>query len=702
MSLNGIMSAAVSGLQTAQTGLRATSDNVANVDTRGYVRKVVDQSPFIAGGIGVGVKVDQIRLATDRFLQAASRDGTADAARAAAAESLWDQAQGLFGDPSTNSSFFSGLDRVFSGFATLSTMPNSIAARASVIAEVEQFFQHAAEISDNLQAVRDQADARINAGVEKVNTLLTQINDLNLEISRSRILTNDGTGPEQQQISLVEELSKLIDLKVTPRPQGGVDVRASDGMVLAGDGAAQLSYQRSGAVGELSVVTTGGTTQLLGSRLTSGEIKGLLDLRNIELPSVAAQLGELVSQTADQLNRVHNAYSAVPPPNQLSGRNTGLDMATAIRGFSGETTIAILNGTNVLQRRVDIDFDAGSMSVDGGPAAAFTPATFLATLNASLGALGSASFSGGALTLSASAGNGVAVQDDAADPSLKTGRGFSHFFGLNDVARSSTFPHYDTGLQSTDAHGFVPGGQVTFRLTDGQGSRLTDVNFTIPAAGTMNDLVTALNASPGGMGVYGSFSLDADGQLKFAAPAGSGRVLTVVQDLSQRGVGGPNLSTFFGIGEAARAARAPSFSVRPELRADASRLALGQLDLTVPAGATSLAKGDTRGADALSRVGQLATSFDPAGTVGGARVSLTDYASEFGGHIGRKADGAASAREHADAVVAEANARRSEMEGVNLDQELIQLTTYQQAYNASARMIQAVKEMYDVLLGMTN
>ena len=42
MSLNGIMGAAVSGLQTAQTGLRAVSDNIANVDTPGYVRKPVD------------------------------------------------------------------------------------------------------------------------------------------------------------------------------------------------------------------------------------------------------------------------------------------------------------------------------------------------------------------------------------------------------------------------------------------------------------------------------------------------------------------------------------------------------------------------------------------------------------------------------------------------------------------------------------
>jgi flagellar hook-associated protein 1 FlgK len=39
-------------------------------------------------------------------------------------------------------------------------------------------------------------------------------------------------------------------------------------------------------------------------------------------------------------------------------------------------------------------------------------------------------------------------------------------------------------------------------------------------------------------------------------------------------------------------------------------------------------------------------------------------------------------------------------EGVNLDQELISMTTYQQAFSASARLVQAGKDLYDVLLQM--
>ena len=45
----------------------------------------------------------------------------------------------------------------------------------------------------------------------------------------------------------------------------------------------------------------------------------------------------------------------------------------------------------------------------------------------------------------------------------------------------------------------------------------------------------------------------------------------------------------------------------------------------------------------------------------------------------------------------EVAARRQSVEGVNIDEELVRLTTYQQAFNASARMIQAAKELFDVL-----
>lgn len=703
MSLNGITLSAMSGLQTAQAGLRTVSDNIANIDTPGYVRKVLQQSSLATNGTGAGVKVEQINLAVDRFLQSAGIRAASDAGAAGAASALWDQAQGLFGDPSEDTSFFSALDQAFSAFSVLNDAPTSSAARAGALAQVSEFFNQSQTISDQLQNLRDQADAQIRSDVERVNQLLEQINSLNAEISRGRIMNSDATGPQNKQLQLIDELSSLMDVKVSSLDQGGYIVRASDGMMLAGEGAAKFSYDGSGARGELSVTSPAGRTQLFGARLTSGEIDGYLDLRNEELPAVSAQLAELVSRTADQLNRVHNQYTSFPPANALVGRDTGLDLPTAISGFSGASTVAILDANGVLQRRVDIDFTLGTMSVDGGPASAFTPASFLTDLNTALGPDGAASFTNGALSIKASAaGEGVAVADPAASPSGKAGQSFATFFGLNDLVRSTGFTQYDTGLKATDPHGFTPGSQITLRVTGADGARITDVAVTVPAAPTMTDLINSLNATSGGVGLWGGFSLDANGQLAFAPPSGSGVTLTVVQDSTTRGPGGPSMTALFGLDQQTRANRANSYSIRPDVQQDPTKLSLAKLDLSVAVGAPALATGDVRGADALTRAGQTPITFDAAGGFGKLTQSISDYAAGLSGQIARKAAAAEAAKETAEAVATEANTRRSSVEGVNLDQELIQLTTYQQAYNAAARMIQATREMFDVLFNMTN
>ena len=706
MSLTAITASAVSGLQAAQVGLNTVSDNIANVDTVGYVRKVVDQSSAASGGQGSGVSVDQIRLTADRFLQAASLSASSTAGAAGAAASMWDQAQAMFGDPSADTSFFSSLDQVFSSFSTLAAAPASSAARAGALSQVSTFFNQASSLSGQLQGLSQQADSRISADVQTANQLLTQIDSLNVQISRGQALSKDSTGPQDQQLQLINQLSSLMDVKVTPLAMGGVSVRASDGTVLTGSGfgPAQLSYASTATGGELSITSSSGQTQLLGSRLTSGEMKGYLDLRNTELPGVASQLSELTSQAAGALNAVHNSYSTVPAPNQLAGVGTGQDLPTAISGFSGTSTVAIVNSAGVIQRQVAIDFSAGTMSVNGGAATAFTPATFQATLNASLGAFGSATYTNGALSLTASPGNGVAVADSAAAPSQKAGRGFSDFFGLNNLVASTGVANFSTGLTGASPNGFVPGGQITFSVMGADGSRITNVAVTVPGAGTptMNDLLTALNAPVGGVGLYGSFALNGSGELAFTPNPGSGVSLNVAQDTTSRTVGGASMSAYFGLGATARAQRAGSFTVRADIAGNPANLALAQLDLAAPAGSSSLGVGDARGADALSQAGQLSLSFDPAGSTGAVSQTLSDYSAGVAGAIARKAAAADSTQTSAAAISSEANARRSSVEGVNLDQELIQLTTYQQAYNASARMIQATKDMFTTLLNMTN
>lgn len=703
MTMNAIMSSATTGLMAAQTGLRTVSDNIANVNTAGYVRKVVNQAPLVSAGMGVGVNITGISRAADAFLQRAALTAKASSAQSGVLAEAFDRAQALFGDPSSSSSFFNRLDEVFSAFTAAASDPASSIQRGAAIDGVTDFLNEASRISTSLKSLATEADGRIGAAVDRANQLLTQIDSLNADIGRAQVEGRDSTGSENIQGQLINELSSLIDVSVNARANGGSVIRASDGTVLAGNGgAATLSYVRAeGASGEIAVTLPGAAGQTsLRARLTSGEIRGLLDLRDRELPAVGAQLSEFVTKAVDELNRAHNASSSVPSPTSLTGRNTGLDLPTAISGFTGKTTIGVVAANGLLQRQVAVDFDAGTMSVDGGAAVAFTANTFLSTLNTSLGGFGSASFTNGALSLSANGGAGVAIADDATAPSTKAGKGFSHFFGLNDLVSSEGYPFYDTGLSATSPHGFTTGDTISLRVADGDGVRVRDVTVAVPAGGTMQDLLNALNSSTTGVGLYGSFSLDADGAMAFTANA-KGASLSVLNDDTQRGVGGPSISELFGVGLAQRGGRAERFEVRADIAGNPMKLALAKLDLSqASAGKPVLAVGDGRGANKLAKAGETLAGFDAAGGLAASTMTVSRYASELAGSIARKADAATSRQSIAEAVASEADTRRSSAEGVNLDQELISMTTYQQAFNASARLVQASKDMYDILMTM--
>ncbi|AYG95345.1 flagellar hook-associated protein FlgK [Brevundimonas naejangsanensis] len=695
MSLTSIMNIATSGMNAAQTQLRVVSDNVSNVNTPGYVRKIADQQSWVSQGVGAGVEIARIRLATDRFLQAASLNASADAGRQTVRYELYDRIQSLFGDPGADSGFFSQIDNVFAAFAASAENATSNPLRQEALWKTQGLFDDAARIAAQIQSVREDADARIKSAVETANALLEQIEKLNVEIAKATVVNADASGAQTAQAALIDQLSGLMDIRITGRGVGGVEIRTGAGILLAGQGAARLDYGRAGAVSSETVFNEvmvieppAGRPRSLAEGLTSGEIKGLLELRDGEAPAAAERLAELMTRLSDELNRAHNASSAAPPPNSLTGRNVGQTLETAVAGFTGKTSIVITDGQGVALHRVDLDF------------ATVNPATFLADLNAQLGAFGSASFVDGRLSIQGAGTNGVAVADDPAAPTNKAGRGFSHYFGLNDLVTTQRPAIYDTGLAPASSHGFTPGGTITFRFSDASGVKLRDIEVAVPGgAGDMTGLLAALNDPATGAGRMGTFSLSASGEMVFTPRPGTGATLAVLQDRTIQVPSGVSMSDLFGLG-GTRASRSDAFSIRADIARDPARMALGQVDLTVAPGVAVVSRNDARGGRLLAGADQRASPFSAAGGAAGGSMSVGRYASELSGEIGSRASMAKNSAHSAQALAKEATARRVSVEGVNLDEELVLMTTYQQAFNASARMVQAAKDLYDILLGM--
>lgn len=706
MSLNSILSTGLSGLAASQTQLNVVSDNVANVHTPGYVRKVANQVSRVTAGVGAGVDIAGIRLATDRFLQSAALQAQADSGQSGVRDELYGRIQSLFGDPSADSSLFAQADALFSSFSVLSEDALSSPRRQEALTAVQGFLDEAARVGDGVQAVRGDADARVAADVNVVNGLLESIAALNREISRTGVAGADTSGAQTKQAQFIDQLSQYLDVKVSARAAGGVTLRTGDGVLLVSDQAGSLSYDRAGTVtaetvfNDIKVTPPGGAPVSLREHLQSGEIAGLLDLRDRSGPAAADRLAELTSRIADELNRAHNAASAVPAPTRLDGKSVGPSLASALSGFTGKTTVAIVDSSGVVKRRVDIDFGAGTFSVNGGAASGYSAAAFDADLSAALGGFGSASFANGKLSIQASGGDGVAIADDATTPSAKGGRGFSWYFGLNDLVQSTRPFVYDTGLGGTDASGFAAGQTLTFRFSSPDGARLRDITVTTPAGGSMNALLTAINDVTTGVGRYGAFALDAKGALQFTPATSPAASLSMAADSTQRTPDGLSFSRLFGVG-GARGARATAFTIRSDILQDSTRLSLARFNTTATVGSRALSRSDGSGATGLSDGASRTIAFDAAGDAGASSTTISRYLADLAGDIGGRAAEAKSARESADALLQAATDRRAASEGVNLDEELVKLTTFQQSYNASARIIQAVKDMYDVLMNLT-
>ncbi|MDC7676250.1 flagellar hook-associated protein FlgK [Asticcacaulis machinosus] len=718
MSLSTILNIGVSGLMTAQNQLSIVSDNISNLNTPGYIRKKLEQNAVTVNGVGAGVTTGQVNLSTSTYLQSASLKATAASSQAQAYYDLLDQIQGQFGDISEAGNVFNMGDEVFTSIAKAAESPQSTASRQEIISNMENFLDETNRIASQIQTIRKDADSRVSSGVKTINDLLKNISDLNGPISQAYVTGGDASGAQTTQSQYLDQLSKLIDINVGSNGTGGVTLRTQSGYTLiTKESYATLSYQPAGNVNadtsfnSIYVTSPDGQKRDFADHLQGGELKGLIDLRDDTSVKISEQLSEYVSAFADQLNAAHNASSAVPAPTTLEGKQTHLTQAEALTGFSGTTNLVVTNSSGVIQRRVEVNMTAGTWTAYNAAGAAvgtggYTPATFDADMTTAMGGYGTVSFTTGQLTMTAAttapgaAGNGISIVEPDTGASAKNGRSLSHYFGMNDLITASSQTQYDTGLTGTSNHGFTAGDTIRFDLKEADGSILAKVDFAIPAGGTMNDLLTALNSTTAGVGSYGQFTLSGEGELVFNGYGTPANKLGVLSDQTARlNASGASFTEFFGVG-GTQASRISSFSVNDKISNNLYLLSMAKVDLSAPAGESALVSGDGSGALAMSQIGDANYNFNKAGYSGVGWSSLSRYASDLAGQIGTLTSAAEARRDSAEALASEAVARRSSVEGVNLDEELVNLTTFQQAYNASSRVIQTAKDMYDILLGL--
>jgi flagellar hook-associated protein 1 FlgK len=343
MSLTSALGAAMSGLNVSQAGIDVTSRNIANVGTPGYTRKVAQQTNLLAGGEGIGVRREAAQRQIDDFLQQQLRTASAGTAGLNIKSGMLSRIDAMFGAPNSNASIAGAISSLATMLQELVNNPESDSARASLLNEAGNLAAKMNRMSDTIQDMRLEAERNIAAGVEQANALLQTIAQVNNQISQRQAGSMSVGDLQDKRDMAIDELSRLMDVKVVNRDDGTVTIFTSGGQLLLDRTPVELTFDErtqidatstyeNGGMGTIRLVSGSNNIDLIAAgAIRSGALAGYVEMRDSVLPQAQAQLDELAAQLALSLSEETVASTAA-----VDGAAEGFEIDTASM-LSGNT-----------------------------------------------------------------------------------------------------------------------------------------------------------------------------------------------------------------------------------------------------------------------------------------------------------------------------------------------------------------------------
>ena len=351
MSLSQALATAVAGLRVTQTGLSIVAGNVANAETPGYVRKTATQIETAAGDAGISVRVDAVNRILDQYVQRQLRVEISGASYATTRAQFYDQLQRTYGEPGSDSTLESVFNKFMNTLQALATSPDSVAARSTLLSAAQVLAQQLNGASTDIQGLRSSAELALSDAIARANDAMTRISEINQQLSTAGDNSATTANLLDQRDAYIEELAKLMDIRVIPNDHNQVTVFTNSGIQLVGIAAAHLSFDAQGSmtptsqwsadparrtVGTIRLTgVNGGDVDLIASNaIRSGDIAAFLEMRDRILVEAQEQLDALASAMASALSDVTTAGTAVTVGNQA-----GFDVDLA--GLSAGNTVRL-------------------------------------------------------------------------------------------------------------------------------------------------------------------------------------------------------------------------------------------------------------------------------------------------------------------------------------------------------------------------
>lgn len=304
MGLTDILSNARDALTAQSYALGVTGQNIANVNTPGYVRRsaILQVQPLGSNGT---ITVKGISRFADVYTD--QRHYTALGLSSAASENnrLLGYLEAQF-DVTTGVDVGTAMSELFSSFSALSADPSNPAVRAQVLGKAQNFTTMLNNAADQVSSYRGQLIQEGNATAGQINSLTKQLSAVTVKISNSEAAGVDASDLKDERDRMLLDLSELIDVRTFTNGKGELVIQGAGTTLVEGDSyrTVELGLDSNGLFQAFTVSGTGIRSDVT-QFLSGGKLAAIRETYDVHSTSVLNGLNQLAYDVATSINGQH-------------------------------------------------------------------------------------------------------------------------------------------------------------------------------------------------------------------------------------------------------------------------------------------------------------------------------------------------------------------------------------------------------------
>ncbi len=350
-----------SGLFASQTGIHTAGHNISNANNDKYTRQrnsfKTNRPEIIRNGqLGQGIELESVTRALDPLLERQIVSQKSILGEFSSQSSVLRDIEMYFNENNGNS-ISKSMDKFFNSWRELSNNPSDTTLRMDVLEKSEQLTTMFHKDYNHIFDLQKGLNIDIKGKVDEINQLTENIATLNKKIHGSESLPSNANDMRDQLDASVKRISELIGVNVFTDEKGYTNILTSNGipLVTGSDFNTLKGHISTNGLMEIHHIRPNGQETDITNIIDSGELGGLIYVRDTTLEGYKTDLNQLAFEFTNQVNTIHQTGYDL---NSTTGNNffaTLVSPAFAARDI--DLSIAVLDNPDGIATSSQLDIN---------------------------------------------------------------------------------------------------------------------------------------------------------------------------------------------------------------------------------------------------------------------------------------------------------------------------------------------------------